>query len=225
MGGNSIFVVGEQRFKELRITNYQLTNQRIPMPRIIIGLGNPGREYEGTRHNVGFRVADALAKKLGAEYKTRRKFAAEVAEAKRGETTLLIAKPQTYMNLSGQAVAALRDWHKCGTQDVVLIFDDADLKLGQLRVRAKGSSGGHHGIESVLNALGTDAVARVRLGIGRQSRSEGALTNHVLSRFTQEEEPEVKEMVKRAVDAVECLLDRGVATAMNQFNQRTKEEE
>ena len=195
------------------------------MPRIIIGLGNPGREYDGSRHNVGFRVADVLATKLGAEYKTKRRFAAEVAETKRGESALVLAKPLTYMNLSGQAAAALRDWYKCKPQDMVAIFDDADLKLGQLRVRGKGSSGGHNGVQSLIDLLGTDEFARVRLGIGRTSHGDGELTDHVLSRFTKTEEPLVREMVDRAVEAVECLLERGLTVAMNQFNQRTKETE
>jgi PTH1 family peptidyl-tRNA hydrolase len=195
------------------------------MARIIIGLGNPGREYDGSRHNVGFRVADVLAKKLGAEYRTNRKFAAEVAEVKRNESAWVLAKPLTYMNLSGQAAAALRDWYKCTPQDVVAIFDDADLKLGQLRVRGSGSSGGHRGVQSLIDLLGSDEFARVRLGIGRTSRGDSELVDHVLSRFTKEEEPLVREMVDRAVEAVECLLERGLTVAMNQFNQRTKETE
>jgi PTH1 family peptidyl-tRNA hydrolase len=195
------------------------------MVRLIIGLGNPGREYNGTRHNVGFRVADALARKWGIEYKTRRKFNAEVAEAKRGETMLVIAKPLTYMNLSGQAVAALRTWHKCEPHDVIVLFDDADLKLGQLRVRGSGSSGGHRGMQSVIEMLGTNAVPRVRLGIGRSVGARGGLVDHVLSRFDGDEEKRVAAMTQRAVEAVECLIERGLSVAMNTFNKRTEETE
>ena len=193
------------------------------MQKLIVGLGNPGREYQSTRHNVGFRVADALVEKLGVEYKTKRKFSAAVAEATRCEIKLVIAKPLTYMNLSGGAVAALRGWYQCGLQDILLLFDDADLKLGQLRVRARGSSGGHRGAQSVIDAMGSHEIARVKLGIGRQSRGEGELADHVLSRFTKDEEPVVNEMVERAVAAIECAFDRGLAAAMNQFNQQTKE--
>jgi len=193
------------------------------MTRLIIGLGNPGREYEGTRHNVGFLVADALAKKWRVEYKTRRKFAAEVAEAKRGETTLVLAKPLTYMNLSGQTAAALRSWYKAGPRDVLAIFDDADLKLGQLRLRPDGSSGGHRGMQSVIDALGTSEVPRLRLGIGRSDAKRGDLVDHVLSRFDAEGTKKANEMVARAVAAVECAIDRGLSAAMNEFNKRTEE--
>jgi PTH1 family peptidyl-tRNA hydrolase len=195
------------------------------MARLIIGLGNPGREYEGTRHNVGFRVAEALAKKLGVAYKTRRKFSAEVAEAKRGELTLVLAKPVTYMNLSGQSAAALRAWHKCEPQDVIVLFDDADLKLGQLRLRGSGSSGGHRGMQSVIEALGTNAIPRVRLGIGRTEGARGGLVDHVLSRFEADEETQVNAMTQRAVEAIECVIERGLSAAMNTFNKRTEETE
>lgn len=195
------------------------------MTRLIIGLGNPGREYDGTRHNIGFCVADALARRVGAEYKTKRRFAAAVAEAKRGETTLVIAKPLTYMNLSGQAASALREWYKCEPRDVVVVLDDADLELGRLRIRGKGSSGGHRGVQSVIDALGTDEFARVRLGIGRREGDRSTLVDHVLSRFGKDEEKIVGEMVGRAVEAVESLLERGLAATMNEFNKKTKEAE
>ena len=195
------------------------------MTRLIIGLGNPGREYDGTRHNIGFRVADALAEKLGVGYKSKRKFFAEVGEAKRGEASLVLAKPVTYMNLSGQAVAALREWYKSEPRDVIVMYDDADLELGRLRVRGEGSSGGHNGMQSIIDALGTNGIPRLRLGVGRSEGPRDGLKDHVLSRFDRHEEKLVKEMVDRAVSAVESWLDRGLAATMNEFNSRTKETE
>lgn len=196
------------------------------MTRLIIGLGNPGDQYEGTRHNIGFEVLDALAKRWGIEYKTKRRFSAEVSEAKRGDTTRVLAKPLTYMNLSGQSVAALRAWYKCATGEIAVLFDDADLALGQLRVRGSGSSGGHRGMQSVIDALGTNEIVRMRLGIGRQDgKHRGELADHVLRRFDAGERATVRELVTRAADAVESWLERGLAATMNDFNKRTKEAE
>lgn len=195
------------------------------MTRLIIGLGNPGREYEGTRHNVGFRVLDALAKKLGSGYKRKRKFAAAVAEAKRGDDTMVLAKPLTYMNRSGESVAALQAWYKCEPREVIVVYDDADLLLGQLRVRNRGSSGGHRGMQSVIDALATDEIPRVRLGIGRSKGGRDDLVDHVLSRFDAGERRAVDEMVGRAVEAIESVCDRGLPSTMNLFNTRTKEAE
>ncbi len=190
------------------------------MTRLIIGLGNPGREYEGTRHNIGFRVAEALAEKLGVGYKTKRRFSAEIAEASRGGDAWILAKPRTYMNLSGESVAALRDWYKIEPPAMIVAFDDADLELGRLRIRGMGGSGGHRGMQSILEALGTNEIARVRLGIGRGEGQREELRNHVLTRFQRNEEKQVEEMVARAVQAIESWSDRGMAATMNDFNKK-----
>ena len=195
------------------------------MTKLIIGLGNPGREYEGTRHNVGFQTLDALADKWRVHYKTKRKFAAAIAEAKRGEATVVLAKPLTFMNRSGEAVAALRAWYKCEPRQVTVVFDDADLPLGQLRVRGSGSSGGHRGMQSVIDSLGADDVPRVRLGIGRRVGERGDLVDHVLSRFDDDEAKQAEAMVNKAAEAVESLNERGLQSTMNLFNTRTKEAE
>lgn len=196
------------------------------MTRLIIGLGNPGRQYEGTRHNIGFEVLDALAKRWGIEYKTRRRFFAAVSETKRGDATRVLAKPLTYMNLSGQSVAALQAWYKCEARDIAVLYDDADLVLGRLRVRGSGSSGGHRGMQSVIDALGTNEIVRLRLGIGRQTeKGRGDLVDHVLQRFDPGERATVRDLVTHAADAVESWLERGLAATMNDFNKRTKEAE
>ncbi len=193
------------------------------MIRLIVGLGNPGREYEGTRHNVGFRVADLLARRWSIDYKKKRRFSAEVAEARRGSEVLVLVKPLTYMNLSGEAVAVVREWHKCRPSDVIVVYDDADLGLGRIRVRGKGSSGGHNGMQSVIEALGTDEVARIKLGIGRSEGARDGLRDHVLSRFSAVEEKVVDEMVACAAAAVESWVDRGLAATMNAFNTKKGE--
>jgi PTH1 family peptidyl-tRNA hydrolase len=184
--------------------------------RLVVGLGNPGRRYRGTRHNVGFRVVDLLARRWGVSL--RPEGAAEVAEARFAGQPVLLAKPLTYMNLSGQAVGELvRRW-RIPPSSVLVVYDDMDLPTGALRVRARGSAGGHRGVASVLEALGTSEVPRVRVGIGRPGTDA---VDHVLSRFTEAEEPLVAEAVERAAEAVETVLREGIQRAMDRFNRRT----
>lgn len=185
--------------------------------KIIVGLGNPGQEYSATRHNVGFFVVDELARRWGAQI-WRNKFDAEIAEHRSDGEQSLLVKPQTYMNLSGTAVGALVRWHKVSAEDVVVIYDDMDLAVGRLRLRTKGSSGGHRGIESLISHLGTDVFARVRVGVGRPP--EGwTVNNYVLSKFSTEEAPLIKEAVERSAQAVECILAQGITKAMNTFSK------
>ncbi len=184
---------------------------------MIVGLGNPGQEYSATRHNIGFLAVDELARRWGAG-SWRNKFNAQIAEHRQGQQQYLLVKPQTYMNLSGTAVSALLNWYKASPRDLIVIYDDLDLPVGRLRLRPKGSSGGHRGIESLLNQLGTDVFDRVRLGIGRPP--EGWTVNHyVLSRFTGEELPLISEVLARSAEAVECVLAEGLTKAMNSFSK------
>jgi PTH1 family peptidyl-tRNA hydrolase len=184
--------------------------------KIVVGLGNPGREYSATRHNVGFMAVGELAGRGGVT--TRRgKFGALVAEH-RGEETVLLVKPQTYMNLSGQSVAAFVRWHKLDADDLVVVYDDVDLPAGRLRLRPAGGSGGHRGIESLLAHLGKDTFARVRIGIGRPPEYMET-ADYVLGRFAAEEQPLMAEAVKRAAAAVEAVLKDGLAKAANEYNK------
>ena len=138
-------------------------------PKLVVGLGNPGREYDGTRHNVGFAVADGLAKKLECSFRSKARFSAAVAETIVAGGKLTLAKPQTYMNRSGAAVVALLNWLKLTPADMLVVVDDADLPVGQLRLRGSGGSGGHNGLRSIIEALGgVEEFARLRIGIGRQ---------------------------------------------------------
>ncbi|MDF2875814.1 MAG: pth [Sporomusa sp.] len=184
--------------------------------KIIVGLGNPGQEYSATRHNIGFMAVDKLADKW-AITPWRERYNALVAEY-RGEETVLLVKPLTYMNLSGRAVAPLAAFYKVQYGDITVIYDDLDLPAGRLRLRLKGGSGGHRGIESMLYELGKDDFARVRIGIGRPPQG-WETANYVLGRFTTEEAPAISQALDQAAGAVECILQEGFTKAMNKFNK------
>lgn len=184
--------------------------------KIVVGLGNPGSEYSATRHNAGFMAVEELAKRWGAAvWKERHE--AQVAEHRLENETILLVKPQTYMNLSGVAVGALARWYKVDTADIIVIYDDLDLPAGRLRLRSKGGSGGHRGIESLLVHLGKDEFARVRLGIGRPPAG-WETANYVLSRFSAEEAPLAAKAIERAAEAAECIILKGLNKAMNLYN-------
>jgi PTH1 family peptidyl-tRNA hydrolase len=185
-------------------------------PKLVVGLGNPGKEYAGTRHNIGFDVVDRLASKRECSLRRRWKFAAEVGEA--GGVTLV--KPQTFMNRSGLSVAAVVKWLKLTPQDLLVVVDDADLPLGQLRLRPSGGSGGHNGLRSIIEALGSEEFARLRIGIGRREPFGADITDHVLGRFGAAERTAVREVTDEAVAAIECCLKEGLTAAMNQFNRK-----
>lgn len=185
---------------------------------LIAGLGNPGSEYARTRHNAGFLVVERLAERWGATWQTASRFAARLARVTRGERTVWLCLPQTYMNASGEAVAAVRAYYRVALERVLVVTDDADLPLGELRLRPRGSSGGHHGLESVERHLGTRDYARLRLGIGRGAHDERQITHYVLGRFSVEEAEQFAAVRERAVRQIECWLDEGIQQAMNRFN-------
>lgn len=184
--------------------------------KIIVGLGNPGNEYMNTRHNVGFMAVDELAHRWGISAWKKRSQAL-VAEYRGSETVILI-KPQTYMNLSGTAVGELARWYKVKVEDIIVIFDDMDLPIGRLRIRTKGSSGGHRGIESLLTHLDKDSFARLRIGIDRPPTG-WQVVDYVLSSFRTEEQLLLKETIAKVVDAVECIVEQDVTKAMNLYNK------
>ncbi|MFV1993793.1 MAG: aminoacyl-tRNA hydrolase [Verrucomicrobiales bacterium] len=189
--------------------------------RLIVGLGNPGRQYRDTRHNVGFLVVDALVRNAGAGWSAEKKWEAEVARA--GDRFFL--KPQTFMNLSGRAVAAMALFYKIEAPEILVVQDDADLPLGALRFRASGSAGGHNGISSIIDSLGTRDFARLKVGIGRRE-GEGAteLAGHVLGKFLVAEAPELEKTLDRAVEAVHKAVLHGLEAAMTEFNRREAKE-
>lgn len=184
--------------------------------KLVAGLGNPGTRYEGTRHNLGFAVVDRLAGRWGIEI-TRQRFNAWIADGMAGGQRVALLKPLTFMNLSGQAVQAAVAFYKLPLEDLLVVSDDLDLPAGQIRLRAAGSSGGHKGLESIIQSLGDNGFARLRIGIGRAGRDE--VVKHVLSGFSPEEAALTDTAVCRAADAVECWLAEGVTAAMNRFNR------
>lgn len=190
--------------------------------RLVVGLGNPGPRYEGTRHNVGFMAAEAfLARhRRGGD---REEKEAVVAEARWSGETILVVRPQSFMNLSGSPVGALARRHGAGPGEVFLLYDDGDLPLGAIRVRPGGGAAGHRGVESVMEALGSREIPRVRLGIGRPDGDRRGLADYVLDRFEEGERDTVNDMIERSVDALQVALKRGVKAAMNLYNQRLRE--
>ena len=185
--------------------------------KLVVGLGNPGREYEETRHNAGFLVLDYLAREEGLTF-TRSKFQALLARGSIAGTDVLLVKPLTYMNLSGLAVAGLLRWYKLDSRhDLLVVSDDLDLPLGRLRVRMRGSHGGQRGLLSIINELGSAEFTRLRLGIGRPGESEDA-KEHVLATFDPQEEPMLDEVILAAADAVRTWLSQGPIETMNRFN-------
>ena len=186
---------------------------------LIVGLGNPGEEYKKTRHNAGFALVEMLAERWKADWANERKFNARMACAGRNGVRVLLCQPQTFMNLSGETVGAVVSFYQLPTPGpgLLVVVDDADLPLGEIRLRPGGGSGGHHGLESIAQHLGTDDFARLRLGIGR---ADGAreITDHVLGRFDQAETVLMKKVLDRAAGQVECWLAAGIEKAMNQFN-------
>lgn len=184
--------------------------------KLVVGLGNPGGEYAFTRHNVGFMVIDELAKRH-AITNWRSKHEALAAEIRADEPILLV-KPQTFMNLSGNAVGAIARWYKVAPEDIIVIVDDMDLAPGRLRLRTRGSSGGHRGLESILVNLGQEDFIRVRVGIGRP-RPGQEVVNYVLNGFSQEEKLLLDKAIVQAADAVEYMLKHDMASAMNRYNK------
>jgi peptidyl-tRNA hydrolase, PTH1 family len=185
---------------------------------LIVGLGNPGSEYRRTRHNAGFVVAEKLAERWHATWALEKKFNALLARADHKRRRVLLCCPQTYMNASGEAVNAVKEFFRVPPDRLLVVVDDADLPLGRLRLRPEGSSGGHHGLESIERHLGSRDYARLRVGIGRL---EGAreISGHVLGRFGSTEAALADKILSVAADQAETWLEAGIETAMNQFNR------
>lgn len=184
---------------------------------LIVGLGNPGAEYARTRHNAGFRLVERLAERWRLEWSASKKFHARLARGEYGGRRVVLCEPQTFMNLSGEAVGALVDFYRVKLQNLMVAVDDADLPVGEIRLRMRGSSGGHHGLESIEQRLGTRDFARLRIGIGRQD-GRREITGHVLGRFEAAEAALVDRVLTAAGNQVECWLDAGIQKAMSQFN-------
>ncbi len=184
--------------------------------KIIVGLGNPTREYEGTRHNVGFSVIYNIRDKYNINVDTKKHKALIGKGIIEGEKVIL-AMPQTYMNLSGESVRELVDYYKCDPEDIIVIYDDISLDVGKLRIRAKGSAGGHNGIKNIIAHLGTQEFPRIKVGVGEKPPRMD-LADYVLGHFSKEEQPIIREGADKACDAVALMIKEDIATAMNKFN-------
>jgi PTH1 family peptidyl-tRNA hydrolase len=189
--------------------------------KLIAGLGNPGSKYDQTRHNVGFMVVDAFAERFGAKVR-RKKFNALIEEVHAEGTRLLLMKPLQYMNRSGHAIVTAAGFYKLTSADVLVVTDDMALDVGRLRMRAKGSAGGHNGLKDIIARLGSDDFARLRVGIGDSGRMDAA--DYVLSRFSAEERDGIDAAVQTAVDAICCWLADGIDTAMTRYNAKNGSE-
>jgi PTH1 family peptidyl-tRNA hydrolase len=193
--------------------------QEASRTRLVVGLGNPGAEYERTRHNVGFNVVDSLAAEWGLAWQHSKSWQALWAK---GENAILV-KPASYMNRSGEPLHAVASFYKIEPSEILIALDDLALELGRLRIRLEGGTGGHNGLESIITQFGTEAIPRLRIGIGAAPNA-GAV-DYVLGRFFEEERPIVEKTIARAVDAVKCAIDKGALSAMNLFNKIPNDEE
>jgi PTH1 family peptidyl-tRNA hydrolase len=183
--------------------------------RMIVGLGNPGDEYADTRHNTGFKVIDSLAETVGIKVK-KRKFGARFESGEFAGKKLILLKPWQFMNRSGQAVATAMGFYKLNIDELIVVTDDMDLEPGRIRVRAKGSAGGHNGLADIIEKLGTNEFARCRVGIGRCAEAD--TVGYVLDKPQENEKPLLNEAIERARNAVLCWIEYGIETAMNKFN-------
>ncbi len=188
--------------------------------KLIIGLGNPGRDYAGTRHNIGFGVITRISEQYQIPLGSR-EHKAVCGKGFVGGEKVLLAQPQTFMNLSGESVRSLADYYKVEPEDIIVAYDDIDLEVGQIRIRRKGSAGGHNGIKSIISHLGTNEFPRVKIGVGAKPQG-GDLARHVLGRFSREEEKKMGEVLDVAVQAVETIVSEDIESAMNRFNAKQK---
>jgi len=184
---------------------------------LIAGLGNPGKKYENTRHNIGFKVATALCDKYSVTLKSS-KFKAKCAECMIGTSKAIVALPETYMNLSGEAVASIASFYKIPRENIIIVYDDISLPLGKTRIRAKGSAGGHNGIKSIISCLGSDVFNRIKIGVGSPDNPDFDLADYVLGKFSKEEEKVLSSVIDKATDAIECIIRYDVDKAMNSYN-------
>ena len=189
---------------------------------LIVGLGNPGTDYAKTRHNAGFLLVEKLAAQWKSDWANEKKFVARMAKAERSGKRVLLCAPQTFMNLSGESVGAVADFYQLPVSQLIVAVDDADLPFGEIRLRPSGSSGGHHGLESIEQHLGSREFARLRIGIGRQDSSR-QIANYVLGKFDSSENELLEKVLSRAAGQIECWLNDGLPKAMSLFNGKIEE--
>lgn len=186
---------------------------------LLVGLGNPGREYENTRHNAGFMVIDKICEEYGCKVE-KIKHKSLLGECRMGDCRVLLAKPQTFMNLSGQAVQEIAAFYKIPPENTIIIFDDISLPVGKIRIRRNGSDGGHNGMKNIIYLSGSDRFPRIKVGVGAKPHPDYDLKDWVLSRFTGEDAKAIDTATKNAADAAKCIITDSVDSAMNKFSNR-----
>jgi len=187
----------------------------------VVGLGNPGLKYEFTRHNIGFRIVDNLARDIKTEFKKVKSYYSLISRGMINNHKVMLVKPQTFMNLSGRAVSKVVSYYKIPIQDLLIVYDDLNLELGQIRIRKKGSTGGHKGIESIMQYLHSEDVPRLRIGIGNPSVNLNFdSVSYVLSNFNGDEEDKIKEAIKLSTEAIKTIIEDGFEKAMRKYNRK-----
>jgi len=190
----------------------------------VVGLGNPGLKYEFTRHNIGFRVVDSLARDIETEFKKVKSYYSLISRGMLNNHKVMMVKPQTFMNLSGRAVSKVVSYYKIPLQDLLIVYDDLNLEFGQVRIRKKGSAGGHKGIESIMQYLHSEEIPRLRIGIGSPSVSFNFdCVSYVLSNFSDDEEDRIKETIKLSTKAIKTAIEEGFEKAMRKYNKKLVE--
>jgi len=189
--------------------------------KIVVGLGNPGLKYEFTRHNIGFRVVDSLAQTIEIEFKKVRSYYSLISRGMIDNHKLMLVKPQTFMNLSGRAVSKIVSYYKIPLQDLLIVYDDLNLELGQIKIRKKGSTGGHKGMESIMQYLHSEEIPRLRIGIGNLSVNFNFdCVSYVLSNFNDDEEDKIKETIKLSTEAIKTVIEDDFEKAMRKYNRK-----
>lgn len=190
----------------------------------MVGLGNPGLKYEFTRHNIGFRVVDSLARDMGTEFKKVKSYYSLISRGTINNHKAMLVKPQTFMNLSGRAVSKVVSYYKIPLQDLLIVYDDLNLELGQVRIRKKGSTGGHKGIESIMQYLHSEDIPRLRIGIGNPSANFNFdCVSYVLSNFNGDEKDKTKEVIQLSTEAIKTIIEDGFEKAMRKYNRKSIE--
>lgn len=187
----------------------------------MVGLGNPGLKYEFTRHNIGFRIVDSLAQDIEVEFKKVKSYYSLISRGMVNNHKVMLVKPQTFMNLSGRAVSKVVSYYKIPIQDLLIVYDDLNLELGQIRIRKKGSAGGHKGIESIMQYLHSEEIPRLRIGIGNPSVNFNFnCVSYVLSNFNNEEKDKIREVIRLSTDAIKTITENGFEKAMRKYNRK-----
>jgi len=189
--------------------------------KVVVGLGNPGLQYEFSRHNIGFRIIDNLAREIETEFKKVKSYDSLISRGKINNYNLSLVKPQTYMNLSGKSVNKIVSYYRISFQDLLIVYDDLNLELGQIRIRKRGSAGGHKGVESIIQYLNSEDIPRLRIGIGKPSiNSNFDYASYVLSNFDNNEKDKISEVIQLSTEAIKTIIEDGLEKAMRKYNKK-----